>query len=559
MSSQQSAHGWSSRPEQIEAVDVATTLEQMLSSPGRDPRQGLFGQYGGRQFYCQNPAQSGDTTGLGLALALVEDMNLLFLVDAGEALVAIAFLDFYRRLGLPRSRIVVMLCDDSDDVDERGVRERLKLEHKLETELDRHQRKGTGGFATAKQLLELRFGEVSRQRGRSKDKIVAFRNGAAKLDEYAGAVLMWNHHAKRSANQIYQDVINIKLRTRKKPGLKARYEKSFQLDELSVHEIGKSTRDLSGLIAERGVSSVVRAVHGCLPKSVQSIDRFRDGFLDHLFKHTSTVRSWAKKPILALIWVRGLSGRELASVKQAKIGPSQVDDEHFRTIDAAKRNPHHVMTAQLYEHLLLLLLRLGNRKGAERRFIPVPIGDPILLDQYNPASEVHVGEEQHNLIRFFARVEAFKGNRYNQMYFIKSLFGRKEFGLAQIGIRSGALEQGMYLGVPTIYIEEFGSDTGERMARLTSEPDPKGVFDLRKHETMPFFHRLQTRHLIGLNQARTKQNLQSFVRAIKDPERAHASARVLEGSLRANEAEVLSTMLAAISKNYEAYLDQLKL
>ncbi|NVB42310.1 hypothetical protein G6O69_31090 [Pseudenhygromyxa sp. WMMC2535] len=76
---------------------------------------------------------------------------------------------------------------------------------------------------------------------------------------------------------------------------------------------------------------------------------------------------------------------------------------------------------------------------------------------------------------------------------------------------------------------------------------------------MPFFHRLQTTHSIGLNQARSTENLDSFIRKIMDPKRAHAATRVLKGSLREDEADVLCDLLTAISNNYDAYLSQLQL
>ena len=82
------------------------------------------------------------------------------------------------------------------------------------------------------------------------------------------------------------------------------------------------------------------------------------------------------------------------------------------------------------------------------------------------------------LVEYFKRLPAFSNrNRFNQLYFFRELMRCPKLRVIQVGLRSGAIEQGMYLGIPTVYIDiatpaiqRFRSedDTTRRMWRMTS-------------------------------------------------------------------------------------------
>ena len=82
----------------------------------------------------------------------------------------------------------------------------------------------------------------------------------------------------------------------------------------------------------------------------------------------------------------------------------------------------------------------------------------------------------YDLVQFFTNEPFNNRNRFNQLYMFNRLLKRQDIHIMQVGLRSGAIEQGMYLGMPTVYIDidpesvrqiKNESDTTERMLKMT--------------------------------------------------------------------------------------------
>lgn len=113
----------------------------------------------------------------------------------------------------------------------------------------------------------------------------------------------------------------------------------------------------------------------------------------------------------------------------------------------------------------------------------------------------------------------------------------------------------MYMGVPTIYFEEVNSPSGARMASLARELEPNTVIAEKSYSTadhLPFFFRLKTRHLIGLNQARTRQNVTELISVMATGD-GLVNERVARGTLTSVEFATLEHALAGICGELGAY------
>lgn len=660
------------------------------------------------KFYCQNMHQSGDTTGVAMALVLGTDKNICFLMNQDELTGGCSFVQFYHDLGVERDRICVVVADT--DTEKRGdtgpltPKQQQSFDKKLQTLEDalnepleddddgryrkmREERYRKEKFKLIKEEMGARIGAVALNQVNLAGKLYAKELFSKHRASYATKALTWATHVQqqpsierpyawlvhyaemllvwdptvwvqssiiaqfirmfgisplkitenaRSGNQIYQDIVNLGLRTKKKPELKEFYKLVFMMAQPSspkaqfqhpaLHqylEVGQTTRDMKSYLEEHKLAATVKALHKPFTqRPVGAVTSFTNSFVDRVLSQIKGLYSkWSKIPMFVLIWVRGLSGTELKSFQSSNIRPGDISDSKLEEINAFKRNPHHVMTAQLYGTIVRLLRQLS--KQGSRHFVPIPIGDEIHFDQYDPKTEKLVKESPDNLVKFFTRLQAFKGSRYAQMCLIYELFKCEKIGLIQIGIRSGAMEQGMYLGAPTIYIEEEFAESGARMSRLTrwgsvaSDLDSlflealelaaqsekpaelrrqlgalreslqfigyrssivdqlnlKGNYGpaqqkvkeiLNKWKTLPskkssfaeqkqypFFYRLVTKNLVGLNQARTRVGYESFMQALSTNE--PVEARLLKGSLRESELNLLESFIKEISWEFEAY------
>ncbi len=306
-------------------------------------------------------------------------------------------------------------------------------------------------------------------------------------------------------------------------------------------------------------------------KPYLTVDKFVEKFVKTLLDAQPKARFNPKLlcPTILLIWIRGLNGTESKSILESGIGPSSVCDGIQTKLDGYKRNPHHVMTAQLYETLKLSAKLINNRQefskvNSKRWLIPVPIGDCVKLDWYDikapDSKNLYEGKKDTNLIQFFSQVDAFKGDRVSQMYFIHQL--TKCIDTIQIGIRSGAMEQGMYMGVPTIYLEEKDSPSGERMASLATDLLPKGSLATGNKMLSPnkfgMFFRLKTKHLIGLNQARTLKEIEEIHNWLIERTSTQLGTRAAKGTLTRDEFDMLNYNLAEICNNLKSYQSMLQ-
>ncbi|PHN83530.1 hypothetical protein CSB62_23860 [Vibrio splendidus] len=185
---------------------------------------------------------------------------------------------------------------------------------------------------------------------------------------------------------------------------------------------------------------------------------------------------------VSLVWSRGLNNSEYDSVLKAgqklKKKNKPVTDEDvqatksFETLNALKRNPHHLMTPQLYE----TIRTVNNNK----KILTIPVGDPIEFAPYSRALKgeerayyLNNSEDPLNLIQYWNRPNAPQG-RYEQGVFLQQLFKKlngtgEGIPMQQVGLRSGEMEKGAYMGIPTLYLEENNAFSGgARLLPLTT-------------------------------------------------------------------------------------------
>lgn len=214
---------------------------------------------------------------------------------------------------------------------------------------------------------------------------------------------------------------------------------------------------------------------------------------------------------ILLVWVRGLNQPERDGVQNLKIKSGWDDDEAIHQLSPhnqavahkAKKNPHHVMTVQIFKQLSELCDNMSNKTV---HIIPVAIGDPLLVDMYNQNSDAFIDNSNpDHLIQYWQRpkgdVLTGKANMLKQRMFLLEIW--KNFEIIQTGVRSGMLEFLAYNGLPTIYLEreadchdpESGAD---RIKQLAYELSEMSSTDLVLNK-LPWF-RMQHKANIGLNQ-----------------------------------------------------------
>ncbi|OJT17562.1 hypothetical protein BO221_44115 [Archangium sp. Cb G35] len=519
--------------------------------------------------YSQNPNQSGDTTGVAVSLLLFPNSALAFFVSSDEVSKAEGFLKFYASIGVSPQRLILVVGDASAEsreamqkleqtldsqqvnIDKRAYnveKRRAEIEQEMreaveearnehgDTEAEEVEKslrkKGVGArtkkFEEVRNQLEQRFALNAAKDTRLRDKLAAYEDARTRYGQRVSTVVLWDGLMEMSGNQMYIAVNNPGMRLTRQ----STTERAFRevLGGLNLTTIGQTTRHIQAEIERSGPDVVARKVRDVARLGMQrhgEIAGFVNRFADKLALASKS--RGGKRGTVVLIWSRGLNGDEMKRLKQAGIQPAQVTEANWKKIDAAKRNPHHVMTAQLYESICLAVRRAGQDQ-AGRPLIPVVIGDELRVDWYEQdpgraQDNLWQGEQDDNLIHFFKRLSCFAGDRHSQMAFLLALLS--EFDVIQIGIRSGGLEAGMYMGIPTIYLEEKDCKSGgERMASVSQtvslplKPLPT--------KSMPFF-RLQTAFPVGLNQARTRQNVKTFLSDLEQRELVESQPVITPG------------------------------
>lgn len=329
----------------------------------------------------------------------------------------------------------------------------------------------------------------------------------SKLSGLAGRILPWAHFDERAGNQLYQGLTALAIGLREVPvalpsGGEQGYQTLMRIPDHQYYPIGDTSRHILAVLQRGGVHELTKRIAGCLRPGCEIVGpALRKYFLDD-FVERKTRLAGGKRPTFVLIWVRGVNASELGKLIAGMKGAfdrAKIDETQLGKLDSMKRNPHHVMTPQLCAQLTILFECFNQTHGKfqspdpSRYFVPVPIGDRVHIDQYDHASKLVFKEDPDNMINLWARddlpvlKDAIGGThwRYRQVAMMRELFMDERFDLMQIGIRSGAIEQGMYQVVPSVYIEEHMCATGDRMVSLTREGPARAVLDqeLRKIHT----------------------------------------------------------------------------
>ncbi|MFY0522919.1 hypothetical protein ACN28I_06900 [Archangium gephyra] len=248
-------------------------------------------------------------------------------------------------------------------------------------------------------------------------------------------------------------------------------------ERANITEVGASTRIVAEKIQQDRLPAVLKKTWASVSSSSWNADASQHAAAaaERLFR---SLQKQSPQGVL-LVWVRGLSGDERDKLKtlQGTTGKTLLQrrdqgedvEDLFSPLDKKKRNPHHLMTPQLFETVRYV--------GQRMKFAVLPIGDELLFDEYQAvsrgkAAQAYQGGSADNLIGFWSRDKWFGGpeRRFRQLLLLWHLFRRLStwnIPLVQVGLRSGEMEKAAYLGVPTIYIEEKASETGARMLPVT--------------------------------------------------------------------------------------------
>lgn len=175
---------------------------------------------------------------------------------------------------------------------------------------------------------------------------------------------------------------------------------------------------------------------------------------------------------VSLVWSRGLNSEEYSKLRSLGDRNSlsvsspieQVEEvKSFKLLDEQKRNPHHLMTPQLYETL--------KEVNTKKKMLTIPIGDPIEYSPYHSAltgaaKQYYLNSDVSdalNLLQYWNKSSELRDvnhGKFNQGVFLQQLFKKlSEDGipLQQVGLRSGEMEKGAYMGIPTLYLEEHNA------------------------------------------------------------------------------------------------------
>lgn len=395
------------------------------------------------QIITQNSNQSGDTYGVGMAL-VVEPSSRLIFVTSPEDTGCLEKLELYRGLGISKERLVALVVCKADYVAETEAPKRADLERLA---LVRPLLVGTGRAQQGKRSYDPN--QVCKWLVNA--DIFEKEGGPGKLQENRTTLTQW------------YATVGLPFVTAK--------------ERANVVEVGASTRLVAQKIRNDKLPQVLRSVWTSINVSARHVDgvgRSRT-LAQELAKEVTR-----KKPAgVILLWVRSLnkkeredlgklSGSDLSDLKKRKQGGQMVDDLFWK-LHGKKRNPHHLMTPQLFETVRFIAQKMN--------FSVIPIGDELFFDEYlavssKVAATAYQGADASNLINFWTRHEWFGGpkRRIRQLLLLWHLFRRlstQGVPLVQVGLRSGEMEKAAYLGVPTIYLEEGASETGARMLPVT--------------------------------------------------------------------------------------------
>lgn len=414
----------------------------------------------------------------------------MFFINHDEVPRALGFLRFYADLGIPADRLLVVVCDrDSSKrvaLPSKGKRGQLEQAMQVWAEsnplgdAEPGTKKKKNQFKQRHKVMDELLGPllVSRHNARSRSRVSdPTMQVTADLVELhlLATVVPWTG-STLSGNQLYQ-VVSDPQRSK---------WKKYDIESLlplaprdHCYNVGQSTSDVMAMTRELGTSAILHLRETFESQEIPAIDDFVNTFVRRLVRGPT-------KPVLLLVWVRGVSGSERASLERANISGDDVSEENRGAVEAAKRNAHHVMTPQLFETLRQVVNRLNDHNG--RRYILCPIGDEIRLNQYDNKSPLVLGEQPDNLIKFFGRLAEFSyavgGRKFGprrsaQSYFLYKLASHPALGGAvQFGLRSGAMETLMYLGFPTIYLEDLFEESGPRMAAVTNQGVQQAATDI---------------------------------------------------------------------------------
>lgn len=359
-------------------------------------------------------------------------------------------------------------------------------------------------FRFARDLLQLKLArrlETSRRYAKLEELPIEVLSPLSRL---AGRILPWRYFNEQAGNQLYQGLTALAIGLREEnvtvDASQGGYQTLMRIPSHQYYPIGDTSRHILAVLQRDGINELTKRIATRLQSGCDTVRPvLNTQFLTDFVNRKRLEAGEGKRLTFVLIWVRGVNANELDKlVKGVKGGfnPSTVDDTQLGKLDSLKRNPHHVMTPQLCTQLKMLFESFNKVDGKfaipgrPRYFVPIPIGDRVHIDQYDHASKLVFGEGKDNMINLWARddlpelKDAIGGPhwRYRQVAMMRELFMNKDFDLMQIGIRSGAIEQGMYQVVPSIYIEEHMCSTGDRMASLTREGPSRALLDqeLRK-------------------------------------------------------------------------------
>lgn len=430
-----------SQNEQSSALDFEPPVIQRQDSDSSEDIQG--------QIFAQNAHQSGDTYGVCMALLLDPTSTLLFITSPKDD-GCMEKIEYYAGSGIAKNRInLLMMIGGSVLGGKTDVNPRL------------------GEIATIHysdcQTLDRDY--LPNQVYQQMVNYGVFKTGWERIQK-------WYLDAGLQFDIDKRTVINDKT---------SQQEVKLSATATKVREVGATTRCVADLLKGKvGLTKTLGNIWQTFDKNLQSsgITLQTESATDEVVNGITKCRP---KGVI-LIWVRSLNGSEVAGLKTVLKGSAltafckrrdklALVDDFFWLLDSGKRNPHHLMTPQLYETIACIAKRCG--------YMIIPIGDNVTYDQYaslnslDSTQYLQSSDDSCNLIGFWRKWDrVFAGNRRRllQTFFMGRLFqklAKVKIPMTQVGVRSGEMEKGAYLGIPTVYLEEAVSESGGRMLPVT--------------------------------------------------------------------------------------------
>ncbi|MGY3804463.1 hypothetical protein ACWNT8_10400 [Pigmentibacter ruber] len=435
--------------------------------------------------YCQNTAQAGDRYGVAISMILNPLSILILFVHSSEEGIKRAdkWLDLYKSFGLKMERIkIICICSF-------GHQEISVLGDKFFSSKTEYDKFLSNYPELEKKIANL---EIKIAKG-SKNSEPIFANIAYKAMTEPKIAMKAHTALKPEIEKLFLDsqLVNGNFKSNQEILIVEKIKQildpegteipsTIKIEGIEYAPVTDTTRFISDFIKKYTYNIFIEKITTHYrTKCFVNIEAEQQNIIDNFCNDIIDNAEKEKSKIVNLIWIRGVNQSEFNnllkdtdSLEALKEKSKPIWGELETRIAKNKRNPQHVMTLKLFT-LLKLAPKLTNEK-----VLSLPIGDPVRIDEYDyfkdnntiiRKTDLYPYDDKNKiLINFFHR-NGFQ-SEINQLYFLfkmHDLAKSRNIKVIQVGLRSGGLERGSYLGIPTIYLEEVGASSAGRLGGLS--------------------------------------------------------------------------------------------